>query len=98
MKRVSYIPPSGNPFNLFSYCLLKNLRRWDVTTSSVSNTRDLDEHSRCLITVSLLEAVKDQFVDLPITKVDLTGRTVVVLGANVGLGLEGKLLRPLLWT
>ena len=38
----------------------------------------------------LLEAVKDQFVDLPITKVDLTGRTVIVLGANVSLGLEGE--------
>ncbi|KIJ52357.1 hypothetical protein M422DRAFT_64871 [Sphaerobolus stellatus SS14] len=34
--------------------------------------------------------IKDQFTTLPTLSSDLTGRTVIVIGANVGLGLEAS--------
>lgn len=36
------------------------------------------------------EFLKDQFTAVPLEKGDLTGKTVIVVGANVGLGLEGE--------
>ena len=36
-----------------------------------------------------IEAIRDQWARLPDLAKDLTGKTVIVVGANVGLGFEG---------
>lgn len=49
--------------------------------------------SLTFVWLSMTEFYSDQFTSLPWVdefKKDLTGKTVVVVGANVGLGLEGK--------
>lgn len=38
---------------------------------------------------SLVKSVRDQWTSLPsVEKLDLTGRTVIISGSNIGLGLE----------
>lgn len=42
------------------------------------------------IKMCFAEFLKDQKATLPDFTTDLTGKTVIVVGANTGLGLEGK--------
>jgi hypothetical protein len=57
--------------------------------SSASCLNSLDSRRILNLRIAFL---MDQWARLPDTAKDLTGKTVIVVGANVGLGFEGLFL------